>query len=867
MDDSPSLKFGRFELQPRQLRLLQDGEPVGLSARPLTLLLALAGRRERIVTKAELLDLAWPGLVVEENNLQVQVSLLRKLLGAQAITTIPGRGYRFTAALDAAADTNEGAGVDTPTPVQPVSRASAAAGPRTNLPAALPRLYGREVDLAALRTLIETETQRLVTIVGAGGIGKSRLAQAVAQTAASAQSERWPDGAWMVELAGLTDPTFLPNAVAQVLDISLSGKGAALEELSTAMAGQVMLLVLDNCEHLLEAAAALVQAVLHDAPGVTLLCTSQEPLRLREEQQYRVTPLAVPAATTAFGARAFGAVALFEARVRAIDPGFVLSDESLPLVIDICRRLDGLPLAIELAAARVPTLGLRAVRDKLDARFKLLTGGSRAALRRHQTLRAALEWSHKLLGDAEQAVFRRLGVFAGGFTMELAQAVASDAQLDEWAVLDQLSALVEKSLVVADAGDPPRYRLLETARAFALEQLAAGETTETLRRHAHAMCRFLERVDGANLDCELRSDQFAALVLPELDNLRAAHAWAVAQAGDPQVAVALASYASSLIDYAAECIDWLLAGQAQVEAGAVDPAVAARYWGAMAATNMTGHVLRTLQVEASRRALPLFSAAGKPRRVFCNLINLSRHLGAQRQDAASQAALDEARGLIRPDWPVELHFRLLLRDAALAMNAGRSGEALALTHEYVRVGASSGDWRLEVIARNILVDLLWRQGPIAEAARVACKLVEECRVKPAADGDMAILFSNLIGIFSELGRIDEASATAREALPIMRRARKTYVEEWLYLFWRRGQFETAAVLLGAANAERARYGTPYQENERRLIAEARADLEARLAPDTLASHLAAGAALQEGEWLPLIAEALAQDRRSFDTCP
>ena len=169
-------------------------------------------------------------------------------------------------------------------------------------------------------------------------------------------------------------------------------------------------------------------------------------------------PLAVPAETTASGAREFGAVALFEARVRAVDPRFALNDENLPLVIDICRRLDGLPLAIELAAARVAALGLRPVRDKLDARFKLLTGGSRATLRRHQTLRAALEWSHHLLNDAEQTVFRRLGVFAGGFTMEMAQAVASDAQLDEWAVLDHLSALVDKSLVVADAGDTPRYR-------------------------------------------------------------------------------------------------------------------------------------------------------------------------------------------------------------------------------------------------------------------------------------------------------------------------------------------------------------------------------------------------------------------------
>jgi predicted ATPase/DNA-binding winged helix-turn-helix (wHTH) protein len=854
MNSPLALRFGRFELQAQHRRLLHDGEPVLVGARAFDLLLALAERRERVVAKTELLDLVWPGLVVEENNLQVQVSTLRKLLGPQAIATIPGRGYRFTAALDSTANGSPDA--TPPGPVPAAMTVSAPATLLTNLPRELPPLYGRETDLQALRSLLDM--QRLVTVVGAGGIGKSRLAQAAAHSSAS----RWSDGAWMVELAGLSDPGLLPNAVAQALGIKIAGEGAALDELVAGLANQTALLVLDNCEHLLDSATALVQAIMHGAPKVTLLATSQEPLHLPAEQQYRVMPLAVPAEPVASGARDFGAVALFVARVRAVDPRFVLTDESLAVVVDICRRLDGLPLAIELAAARVAMLGLRPVRDKLDARFKLLTGGSRAALRRHQTLRAALEWSHTLLGDAERAVFRRLGVFAGGFTMELAQAVAGDAQLDEWAVLDHLSALVDKSLVVAEAGDVPRYRLLESARAFALEQLAASETAKTLERHAHALCVFLERVDGANIDCELRSDQYASLVRPELDNLRAARAWANGETGDPLVAVALAAYASSLIDYAVECVDWLLPLQQQFEGGVMDPAVAARYWGAIAATNMTGHVLRTLQVEASRRALSLYRAAGKPRRVFCNLINLARHLGAQRQDAASLSALDEARDLIRPDWPVELHYRVRLRDASIARSAGRSGEALALTYDAVRVGASSEDWRLEAIARNNLVDLLWEIGPIDEAARMACKLAEEFRAKPAANGDMAILYANLIGILSEMDRIDEASAAAREAIPIMRRARCTYIEEWVYLFWCRGQLDTAALLLGGCDAERRHFGTPHQENERRLIAKARAGLEAALSPDALTSGLAAGAGLDEGQWLTVISEALAQPGES-----
>ncbi len=846
----PSYRFGRFELQPGNHRLLEDGAPVNLGARAFDLLVALAARAGQLVSKNDLLNLVWPDLVVEENNLQVQISALRKLLGPQVIATIPGRGYRFTAEFDDDAD--ELQSTATPDATPSAKSYSVQIARRTNLPVDLPSLFGRDADLASLRVLLDAHA--LVTVVGAGGIGKSRLAQAMAHQL----SGRRPDGAWMIELAGMSDPALLPNAVAQVLDVKLTGQGAALDELVAGMAQRNLLLVLDNCEHLLDAAAALAQAILLGAPDVRLLTTSQEPLHLPVEQQYRVMPLSLPPEATAGDVSEFGAIALFEARVRAADPRFALTDENLPVVIDICRRLDGLPLAIELAAARVATLGLRPVRDKLDARFKLLTGGSRATLRRHQTLRAALEWSHNLLDAAERAVFRRLGVFAGGFTMELAQAVAGDADLDEWAVLDHLSALVDKSLVVADAGDTPRYRLLESARAFALEQLAEGETAETLKRHARAMCNFLERVDALNIDCELRSDQFAAMALPELDNLRAARAWANGEAGDPQVAAALAAYASSLIDYAVECVDWLLPLQQEFEGDAIDPAVAARYWGSIAATNMTGHVLRTLQLDAARRALSLYRAAGAPRRIFSCLVNLSRHLAAQQNFADAQAALDEARGHLRPDWPVEFRYRMLLREASLARSAGRMGEALAICRDSVRVGASIGDWRLESIARNSVVDLLWEVGPIEDAAREGVKLAEEFRTKPAPPGDMAMLFANLIGILSEMGRLDEASAVAREAIPIMRRARYTYVEEWLYFFWRRGRLDTAALLLGASDAERARFGTPHQANEQRLVTETRTALEAALPRDAFTSGLAAGAAIDEREWLGVISAALEQ---------
>lgn len=845
-----SHRFGDVEIRPAERRLLIGGKPVSLGARAFDTLLALVERRERVVTKNELFDLVWPGLVVEENNLQVQVSTLRKLLGPQVIATIPGRGYRFAATIDGAATQETVGAAQAPSPV--AARLGEAPGRLTNLPKELPPLYGRDVDRAALSALIDQH--RLVTVVGAGGIGKSRLAQAVAHSRAG----HWPDGAWMVELAGLSDAALVPNAVARALGIAIGDQDAVSDQLVAGLAPRHLLLVLDNCEHLLDAAAALVQALLQGAPNVTVLSTSQEPLHLAAEQQYRLLPLAVPAESDVSGARDFGALSLFEARVQAAQPGFVLDERNLALAIDVCRRLDGLPLAIELAAARVATLGLRSVRDKLDARFKLLTAGSRAALRRHQTLRAALEWSHGLLTDAERAVFQRLGVFAGGFTMHTAQAVAADARLDEWIVLDHLSALVDKSLVVTDAGDPPRYGLLESARAFALEQLAAaGETIEVVKRHALAMRDFLQRVDSANLDGELRTDQYAALVLPELDNLRAAHEWASGEAGDLQVAMSLAAHAGSLIDYAVECADWLVSLHGKFDEDAIEPAIVARYWRAIAAGNMTGRLPLAQRADAAARASTLYKALHQPRRVFSSLMQLSQLRSAQGQIAAAQAAVDGARALMRPDWPAEFRIRLLRRDGYLARTEGRWDEALAAEREDVRISAATGDWRLEVIARTNLVDLLWERGPIEEAAHEASRLAEQLRERPAAQGDMDIMFANLIGILSEMDRIEDAAIVAQEALPSMRRTRNLYIEEWVYFFWRRGQVETASLLLGAYEAKRARTGEPLQPNERRLIAQARAAIETGVQAEPLRQALAAGAALGDLELLSVITDALA----------
>ena len=456
------LRFGRFQLDANRRELSVDGVVVKLGARAFDVLLALVERRDRIVSKNELLDLVWPDVVVEENNLQVQISTLRKLLGPLAIATIPGRGYRFTVSVE---DFAQGS----PAPAATPALRAATCPSVTNLPDELRPLYGRDAEVAEVVQLLVQH--RLVSIVGAGGIGKTRLAQAVAHQ----MRDRFPDGVWLVELAALSDPARIASTVAQTLNMPVSDASNALEAATDAVRGKSLMLVLDNCEHVLEAVAALATAICRAAPGTTLLTTTQEPLKIGDERVYRLGPLSVPPLDTAPSVEAaagFGAVTLFVARAQAGDQHFALDAGNAAAVFDICRRLDGIALALEFAAARVRLLGVQGLRARLDERFNILTGGARTALQRHQTLRAAFDWSHGLLSKAERTVFRRLGVFVGSFSLDAAQQIARDVTMDVWEVLDHLASLVDKSLVAVEQSDLPRYRLLETARTYALEQLA-----------------------------------------------------------------------------------------------------------------------------------------------------------------------------------------------------------------------------------------------------------------------------------------------------------------------------------------------------------------------------------------------------------
>ena len=392
-----------------------------------------------------------------------------------------------------------------------------------NLPLQFTSFVGRGPQLAEVRKLLGEE--RLVTLTGAGGVGKTRLAAQVASQLAA----EFADGVWYVDFAPITDPDVVPVVVARVLGLPDQPGRSTMDTLLRFVRDRQMLVVLDNCEHLLDACAELVVALLGGAPGLTMLATSREAIGVTGEAMWRVASLSV----------ADEAVELFTDRARLARTGFTVTDDNAAAVGEICRRLDGIPLAIELAAARVRALSLAEILDGLRDRFRLLTGSSRAAVRRQQTLRASVDWSHVLLTEPERVLFRRVAVFLGGFDLHAAHAVAGGAEVERYQVLDQLTLLVDKSLVVADeSGGTTRYRLLETVRQYALERLGESGEADIVRSrhrdHYSALAGVLDAPAGS--DCEQRIEQADI----EIDNLRAAFGWSL-ENSDVELALALAS--------------------------------------------------------------------------------------------------------------------------------------------------------------------------------------------------------------------------------------------------------------------------------------------------------------------------------------
>ena len=689
----PTLRFGpdgRFELRARGNQLLVDGMPASLGDRAFDLLLALASHPGMLLTKNDLIRQAWAGFDVEEAAVATQISALRRLLGADVITTIPGRGYRLAARVYSAGTATM---PEATAPALPVVAPAVTPSLRTNLPRPLPAPLGRVDDLAALGAMIDQHP--LVSVVGAGGMGKSLLTQHLLD----GRRATYIHGVCWVELATVDDEAGLPAAVAAALGVQVSGSDA-LVALCEAVAPLSMLVALDNAEHLLDGVARMVQVLMAAAPRVCWVVTSQAPLKLSAERVYRIGALAVPQGPLPPAqARAFGAVALFTERAQAADARFRLSDANAPAVIELCRTLDGLALAIELAAARAPMLGVQRLASSMQDRLKLLTSGhNRAAPARQLTLRATLDWSHGLLDDRERTVFRRLAVFGGSGSLAMIQRVVADpggdGALDEWAVLDALGALVDRSMVAVLASDDtaePRYRLLDSPRAYALERLQqAGEKAELRQRHMRAIAAFCAAGDHAVTSGQLGGEAWMRAMALDLDNMREAMAQAVAE-GDSVAAVQIGVtllFATAQLPFA-QC--FALTDQVTpLLDDRVPPALQVRWWLRVSAA--LANTLGGRADEAARRALAVLQQAPElmgdrflAYRTWCLVARTAIRSGDR---ARAEAALAEARKLEDPEWPPR-HLLLRVQAECFAALPG-SGESLRLAKKALALAVATG---------------------------------------------------------------------------------------------------------------------------------------------------------------------------------
>ena len=714
--EAKAFAFNSYCLVPERRRLVGDGREVPIRGRAFDLLLALVEGRDRILSKDELLARVWPGRVVEEGNLTVHVASLRKLLGNGIIATVSGRGYRFVAPVTevpAEHAWHSPTAVTPDAPIVAVSQEPIGTAPWPgDLPRPLTRLIGRDGDLERVEARLREA--RLVTVVGAGGVGKTRLALAAADRALGCH----PNSAWLADLGPVEDPRVVLPTIASALGVDVGG-GDALRVVSAWLADRRGLLVLDGCEHLLRAAADTAEAILRNCPGIAILATSREPLRAEGERLHRLLPLAAAAPDTSVTAAQlaeFPASELFIERTRAALGEFVPGDADAGEIMRICQRLDGIPLAIELAAPALQAMTLLELRTRLERHFGLLTAGRRTALARQQTLRAAIGWSIDLLEPAERALLLRLSVFGGSWTSESATFVmGSVATEDE--VCRLIAALVDKSLVQADlTGVQARYRLLVPTRFYAAERLSAIELAEARRNLVRWLARAYER---AEVDWPfMADDDWFALYAPELENLRAGLAWAFGTDGDERLGVELASLTEHVwgeLSLTGELHAWFDLAISRIDE-ATPPEVAGRLWlgrcGWVAPRGPTA-------LDAAGRAVALFRAAGAR-------LDLGRALWRQAWQhvltgdiCAAETLLDESEDLLRRGRASKALVSCLRARAAARMRTDQLAAAHADLQEALALARDLRSQRDVALTLGSMAELHCAEGRIAEAIAVA----------------------------------------------------------------------------------------------------------------------------------------------------
>jgi predicted ATPase/DNA-binding winged helix-turn-helix (wHTH) protein len=719
--DQWEIDLGRRELRSR-------GIPLPLGGRAFEIVTVLVQSATELVTKDRMMERVWPGAVVGEGTIHVHISAVRKALGQDRamLKTVSGRGYRLLGSWTP--QPYEG----TAPPVYSSLTRTSGAPPASNFPPLISRLVGRAAAAQFVQDLVSA--YRVVTLTGPGGIGKTALAI----KAARYLLPDFEDGGWIVELASLSDPGLVPSTVASTLGLKLTGEISA-EAVARAVGGRHLLLVLDNCEHVIEVAANLAETLTRLCPRTTIVATSREVLRIEGESVYRVPPLEVPAPGQAAPdtIMQYSAVELFVTRTKALNAGFSPHAEDLASIATICRHLDGIPLAIELAAASAAALGIEQVSAGLRDRFALLTRGRRTALPRQRTLRATLDWSHELLPETEQRLLRRLAVFAGGFTVDSAAAVVADAGLDAAMVTNCIANLVTKSLIALDpTPGVTRWTLLETIRAYALEKLVEHAEADIAAEHHALYFRDLFTPQARGVRSSL-SDENLARHVREIDNVRAALDWSFSPAGDPAIGVDLtAAYApvwrhlSQMSECSERCERALLGLEPHVTANmSLRMELQINLASAIFITMGPPEQAKTLLIEALETADALndLNAQAGALSMLISIYFARGELG--RAQIAAERIEQVAHRIGDP-----VHLRFAYQQmAATLLTRGRSREAQQYLERLLRSPAASGDPRDAIYYnsndhaadRATLAQALWMQGFAEQAVNEARLCLKE----------------------------------------------------------------------------------------------------------------------------------------------
>ena len=772
---------------------------------------------------------------MEESNLAVQISAIRRVLsqapgGERWVETLARRGYRFVGPVNAVSGAPE---------------LGAAGGIASNLPEPLTSFIGRGQELVEVEQALTAH--RLVTIVGVGGIGKTRLALRLAVRVAA----NYRDGVWLVDLAPIADPVLVPSAIAQALGLGDPGGNSPIETLCRQLRSRRLLLLLDNCEHVLGASAALVDALLHATRDLAIVATSRERLHVAGEQTYPLVALSLPDATvaTAEDIAASEAVQLFVDRARLQLPDFTLNAARARTAAELCIHLDGIPLALELAAARIRTLSIEQIAARLDDRFKVLTSAGGNAPRRHRTLRATLDWSYDMLAEQQRVVLRRLGIFAGGFGLDAASAVASDGSIDEFAVIDLLSQLVERSLIWADTRDPKgRYGMLETTRAYILEKLAeAGEANAARRRHAE---HFRDVFETAASDSLRMSDaEWRPLYLPELDNVRRALDWALNEGGDTTLGIALAGASRAMwvaLGLLWEGRQWLELALSRADSS-VQRSDLARLW--LSLGILLESPAPAQSVANFERAIDLYRRLGDRRSLGYALVMVARPLAQMGLFERSASALAEAAPIVERSGLAKLRAFLLAMSGFLKNVSGDHVGARADCEKSLQLCLESGtDYAAPA---TVLGDLTWTQGDLDAAAAAFQEVVAMMRRSTIPRrAALGYALANLAGVLTERGDLDAALAAAREGLPLLTEGGGLawrFMDHLALLVAGIGRFAGAARLAGFADASFVANGGFREPNEARSHARVHALLRESPVANALAQLLAEGAELAEDE--------------------